>query len=65
MRVSLSLEIPKEFEQHFNEDRFADSLGRLKYDSEHSKDDTKLAGNYEIEVIDMLAKALKNAVIES
>ena len=65
MRISLSLEIPKEFEQHFNEDRFADSLGRLKYDSEHNKSDVKLAGNYEREVLDMLAEALKNATIES
>ena len=53
MRVTI--DIPKEFEEHWKNDRFEDSLNRLKADA-HC-----LAGNYEKETIDMLIKAFNTA----
>ena len=49
--MRIEIEIPKEFEQHFNHDRFEDSLSRL-YADVHL-----LAGNYERELAEMLIKA--------
>ena len=56
--MKIIFEIPKEFENHFLQDRFEDSLYRLNADA-HC-----LAGNYEQEIIIMLIKAFKNAKIE-
>lgn len=56
--MKIIIEIPKEFEDHFSQDRFEDSLHRLSADA-HC-----LAGNYEQETIIMLIKALKEAKIE-
>lgn len=55
--MKVLIEIPKEFENHFREDRFEDSLHRLNADA-HC-----LAGNYEQETLTMLIKAFKNAKI--
>ena len=55
--MKILIEIPKEFENHFKEDRFEDSLHRLNADA-HC-----LAGNYEQETLIMLIKAFKNAKI--
>lgn len=55
MRVIL--EIPKEFEEHFNTDRFEDSLHRLSADAH------LLAGNYEQETAKMLWQAFKFAKV--
>ena len=55
--MQLILNIPFEFENHFKEDRFKDSLERLKYDA------NTLAGNYEKELADMLVKAFSEAKI--
>lgn len=54
MRVLIS--ISKEFEQHFKQDAFEDSLHRLSADAH------LLAGNYEQETAVMLIEAFKNAV---
>lgn len=54
--MKLIIDIPKEFEQHFQEDRFCDSLLRLVCDAK------SLAGVYEQETALMLSEALKNAV---
>lgn len=59
--MKLVIDIPKEFEQHFNEDRFADSLARLACDIENHT--VSLSGRYEWETIDMLQKAFENAEI--
>lgn len=56
-RMKITLEIPKEFEEHFKNDRFKESLHRLSADV-HS-----LAGNYEREVVTMLIDAFRNAEI--
>ena len=55
--MRLLINIPKEFEQHFQADRFEDSLHRLSADAH------LLAGNYEQETAKMLRNAPKSAVI--
>ena len=61
MRVEI--EIPKEFEKHFNQDKFKDSLERIMADIEHSlkNGDCLCVGKYEYETIEMLEKALENS----
>ena len=61
MRVEI--EIPKEFEKHFNQDKFKDSLERIMADIEHSLEngDCLCAGRYEYETIEMLEKAFENS----
>ena len=54
--MKLLIDIPKEFEQDFQEDRFNDSLHRLSADAH------LLAGLYEQEIALMLSEAFKNAV---
>lgn len=56
-KMKILIEIPKEFEAHFKEDAFEDSLHRLNADAH------LLAGNYEQETLIMLIKAFKNAKI--
>ena len=53
--MKLVLEIPEEFEAHFDTDSFENSLERLREDA-HS-----LAGNYEKELANMLIEAFKKA----
>lgn len=55
--MKLLIHIPKEFEQHFQMDRFEDSLNRLSADAH------LLAGLYEQETASMLSEAFKNAVL--
>ena len=54
--MKLLIDIPKEFEQHFQADRFNDSLHRLSTDAH------LLAGIYEREIALMLSEVFKNAV---
>ena len=54
--MKLLIDIPKEFEQHFQIDRFNDSLHRLSADAH------LLAGLYEQETALMLSEAFKNAI---
>lgn len=54
--MKLLIDIPKEFEQHFQTDKFEDSLHRLSADAH------LLAGLYEQETALMLTEAFKNAV---
>ena len=54
--MKLLIDIPKEFEQQFQADRFDDSLHRLSADAH------LLAGLYEQETAMMLSEAFKNAV---
>ena len=56
--MKIIIEIPKEFENHFLQDRFEDSLHRLNADPH------LLAGRYEQETMIMLIKAFKEAKIE-
>ena len=52
--MKLIIDIPEEFEEHFNTDRFEDTLHRLSADAH------LLAGNYEQETAIMLIDAFKN-----
>ncbi len=56
--MQITLNIPKEFESHFKNDKFADSLGRILFDLEKYKSTSKLSGNYEAETLNMLKTAL-------
>ena len=55
--MRLLINIPKEFEQHFQADRFEESLHRLSADAH------LLAGNYEQETVMMLIKAFETAIL--
>lgn len=61
--MRIEIEIPKEFEEHFNQDRFKDSLERIMADIKHSLEnrDCLCAGRYEHETIEMLEKAFENS----
>lgn len=56
--MKITLTIPKEFEDHFNADRFKGSLNRLASDAHF------LAGLYERELTQMLIDAFAQAEIE-
>lgn len=60
--MELRITIPHEFESHFKNDRFKDSLGRILFDVK-SREKIKLSGLYEWELIDMLEIAFKNAEV--
>ena len=60
--MKVMIDIPKEFEQHFDEDKFKDSLLRLKVDVNYALErDETISGLYEIELIDMLVEAFEKA----
>lgn len=59
----LELEFPKEFREHFQMDRFADSLGRVAFDVAHSLDPIHLSGNYEKELLGKLVDVFKTAKV--
>ena len=60
--MTLFIDIPKEFVSHFEKDKFADSLERVKADIRYNltTSNISLAGNYELELIKMLIEAFKN-----
>ena len=61
--MRIEIDIPKEFEEHFNQDKFKDSFERIMADIFHSLEigNCLCAGNYEYETIEMLEKALENS----
>ena len=61
--MRIEIEIPKEFEKHFNNDKFKESFERIMADIKHSLEngDYLCAGRYEYETIEMLQKAFKNS----
>ena len=61
--MKIELEIPKEFEEHFKQDKFKDSLERIMADIKYSLEngDCLCAGRYEYETIEMLEKALEDS----
>lgn len=63
--MTISLEIPKEFEEHFSMDRFKDSLERVRVDIRCGLEfsEVRMAGLYELEVIKMLRNALIKAEV--
>ena len=61
--MRIEIDIPKEFEEHFKQDKFKDSFERIMADIKHSLEngDCLCAGRYEYETIEMLVKALENS----
>lgn len=54
----LKIEIPEKFIEHFGNDKFKDSLGRICYDIENAfKTGSGVSGLYEWELVEMLADA--------
>lgn len=56
--MRIEIEIPKEFEIDYKQDKFKDFFSRVLCDIEEGK---CLCGNYEIEIIEMFAKAFKES----
>ena len=61
--MRIEIDIPKEFEEHFKQDKFKDSFERIMADIKHSLEngDCLCAGRYEYETIEMLEEALENS----
>ena len=61
--MKIEIEIPKEFEEHFKQDKFKDSFERIMADIWHSLEigNCLCAGRYEYETIEMLEKALEDS----
>lgn len=63
--MKLLIEIPKEFEEHFNNDKFKDSLERIRADIKFNleNDITQLSSNYEMELAEMLRDSMNKAEV--
>ena len=61
--MRIEIEIPKKFEEHFNQDKFKDSLERIMADIWHYLEigNCLCAGRYEYETIEMLEKAFEDS----
>ena len=61
--MEIIIDIPQEFEEHFNQDKFKDSIGRIAADliSQVYEEDFSISGNYEIELLEMLSEAFEKA----
>lgn len=61
--MQIVIDIPKEFEKHFNSDRFEDSLSRVRFDIYKSFIGGRdiVSGRYEIETLDMITEAFLNS----
>ena len=61
--MRIEIEIPKEFEEHFKQDKFKDSLERIMADIKYSLENGEClcTGRYEYETIRMLQKAFENS----
>lgn len=69
--MKLVIELPEAFREHFNMDKFKDSLGRICTDLDEIQARRNkrfhdplpfMSGNYEKELMDALEKALPNSV---
>ena len=59
--MKVLIEIPKEFEEHFNNDRFKDSFERVRADVQYHK--ILLSGSYEMELVQMLQNVMEKAEV--
>ena len=61
--MRIEIEIPKEFEEHFKQDKFKDSFERIMVDIFHPSEngDCLCADRYEYETIEMLEEAFENS----
>ena len=62
--MQIVIDIPEEFEEHFNSDRFEDSLQRVRFDIHKTIIAKKkvLSRKNEIEILDMLTDAFLSSV---
>ena len=62
--MQVIINIPKEFESHFNFDRFEDSMQRIRQDIKDAicGEEVCASGNYEVETLDMLIEVLKEGI---
>lgn len=58
--MKIIIDIPEPFEEHFNQDRFNDSLKRISSDIRTSG---FLSGLYELETLDMLREVMIKAEV--
>ena len=61
--MKIILEIPEEFEQHYNYNRFIDSMGRMLYDlsrmiNAEDRSNNCISWTFDLEVLDMLTKSI-------
>ncbi len=64
--MKVLIEIPKEFEEHFNNDRFKDSLERIRIDIKthiETESVVHFLGRYEMELAEMLRDAISKAEV--
>ena len=62
--MTIKLQIPKELEKHFNQDKFNDSLLRIATDiTAEIKLDSAISGRYELELLGMLIASFEDSVI--
>lgn len=59
--MKLVIDIPKEFEEHFNKDKFEDSFKRMEADVMFGIGSGNLSGMYELELIRMLKDAFNRS----
>ena len=61
--MRIEIDIPKEFEEHFKQDKFKDSFERIMVDIFHPSEngDCLCADRYEYETIEMLEEAFENS----
>ena len=59
--MRLIIDIPKEFEEHFNNDRFQESFKRILHDI--NSNESLLTGLYEEELIRMLSESINKAML--
>ena len=60
--MRIEIDIPKEFEEHFKQDKFKDSLERIMADIKYSLENGDyLCCKYEYETIEMLEKAFEDS----
>jgi hypothetical protein len=62
--MKITIEIPKEYEDEFINNKFKESLNRVYVDLDFYKEDS-LCGLYERETIDMLMNAFQNGIIDN
>ena len=58
--MKIEIVIPHEFEENFNKDKFNEFFERVNADLKNHR---TVTGNYELETLDMLKNAFKNAEI--
>ena len=65
MGLEITIEIPKEFKNHFLSDGFQDSFNRMIYELRDmlKKDELSLTWNYDIEVLEMLRDAFQKCTL--